>query len=549
MADSPHTGGCALLRNVSIEEFPGALKAGKDTTALFPASFTGTFTADAGTDVCTCSSGLPSDFGSYANCWVVQFTTTNTLPAGLSLATNYFLSPVSTTTFKVSTTIANALIGTGIDITDAGTGVHTLTFVSPGTINYSVEDPRINLIYYHDSNGRVWFDDGSSTYISLLNGNTLTNSSGRGLAIFRPSSGNNTYLLVFRNATIDVVNVFGSTQYNAPSWTTAWQSLNSGAGETNSHMTLLGQDNMMYFCDSKYVGSIRETAGSAFDPANAATFTYNSQALDMPQGEVINWLEELGTNLLSAGNTYDKIYPWDRVSDSFNLPLQVPEMSIKRIKNLGNIVYILAGTKGNIYTTQGTYVKLFKKLSDFAVNNASALLSNPVTWGGIAISNGALLFGVAGQTTANNGVWKLYPDGRLLIDNQPSSGAGNATTIFSKNDFYSFGYTSGVDKMSTSRFASYEGVANSELYEVGTKTDPVGYGTVEVQIAKPAANGHVRISYRTDTTSSFTTLLTCTADGTATSFKTDAGLINIENIQLQAEIDGLMELREVRLLP
>lgn len=79
-----------------------------------------TFTADAGTDVIT-----------YANDWSpftkVRFTTTTTLPAGLSLATDYWLVRQSTTTAKVATSYANALAGTTIDITDAGTGTHTLT--------------------------------------------------------------------------------------------------------------------------------------------------------------------------------------------------------------------------------------------------------------------------------------------------------------------------------------------------------------------------------------------------------------------------------------
>jgi len=85
---------------------------------------TNTFTADAGTDIIT-----------YANDWVnftkVQFTTTTTLPAGLSLATDYWLVRQSATTAKVASSYANALAGTTIDITDAGTGTHTLTIQMP----------------------------------------------------------------------------------------------------------------------------------------------------------------------------------------------------------------------------------------------------------------------------------------------------------------------------------------------------------------------------------------------------------------------------------
>jgi hypothetical protein len=67
----------------------------------------------------------------YANDWKtltqVRFTTTVTLPTGLSLATDYWLVRASATTANVATSLANAIAGTFIAYTDGGTGVHTLT--------------------------------------------------------------------------------------------------------------------------------------------------------------------------------------------------------------------------------------------------------------------------------------------------------------------------------------------------------------------------------------------------------------------------------------
>lgn len=85
---------------------------------------TNTFTANAGTDVIT----YTNDF---TNLTKVRFTTTTTLPAGLALATDYWLVRQSATTAKVATSLANAIAGTTIDITDAGTGTHTLTIQMP----------------------------------------------------------------------------------------------------------------------------------------------------------------------------------------------------------------------------------------------------------------------------------------------------------------------------------------------------------------------------------------------------------------------------------
>lgn len=71
----------------------------------------------------------------YTNDWQnyskVRFTTTGTLPTGLSLNTDYWLVRVSATTARVATTYANAIAGTVISYTDAGTGTHTLTMRLP----------------------------------------------------------------------------------------------------------------------------------------------------------------------------------------------------------------------------------------------------------------------------------------------------------------------------------------------------------------------------------------------------------------------------------
>lgn len=546
IADSPYKGH-ALMRNVNIEAFPGTVIAQKQGVTAFHANTTSTFTADAGTDIMTGGS-----FTTTANTTGVAVTvsSTGTLPAGLSAGTNYFVIRVDqgAGTFKLATNITNADAGTAINITDNGTGTHTVTTINPGTINHIIRDGRTGNRFAHDSNGRVWY---SSTLWRLLNGNTLTASAGKGLALLGTSDASATYLFVFRNALIDVANVFSDTQLGNPTWTSGWQTMNSGGGSGNSHQTINGQDGIIYYCDDRYVGSIKENSGSVFDPATGGTYTFTQDALDMPQYEIAEWLEELGTNLLIAGGTFDKIYPWDRISDSYNNPLTVPEKQVKRLKNIGGVVYILAGTWGNVYTTQGTYVRHFKKIPEYITNNSQSLSTGPITWGGIGAINGSLLFGMAVQTSGNSGIYLLYPDGRLIIDRIPSTGSTNATAILVQTTYYEIGYASGIDTIDTDMLSALEGVVQSGLYSVGTKTKLATYSVLEVQTGKPTATGgQIRISYRTDTSSSFTTLATYSTDGVAFSFKTDdIGLTDIENIQIQAEIEELVELREIRLLP
>lgn len=73
------------------------------------------FTAEAATDIITSAAhGLQDND-------LVQLTTGTTLPAGLSLATDYYIRDRAENTFKLALTPG----GTAINITDAGTGTHT----------------------------------------------------------------------------------------------------------------------------------------------------------------------------------------------------------------------------------------------------------------------------------------------------------------------------------------------------------------------------------------------------------------------------------------
>lgn len=117
------TGVPAALRLVDVlAYYPGINMNASTSQTLINSN---TFTASS-------SSGLlltyTNDFTTYTQ---VQFTTTGTLPTGLSLATNYWLVRVSATTARVATSLANAVAGTVIAYTDAGTGTHTMTVQIP----------------------------------------------------------------------------------------------------------------------------------------------------------------------------------------------------------------------------------------------------------------------------------------------------------------------------------------------------------------------------------------------------------------------------------
>jgi microcystin-dependent protein len=87
----------------------------------FIATFAST-DVNATTDVIT----VPSNNSLYTGKPVV-LTGTGVAPTGLAFSTTYYVINVSATTIKLATSVANAVAGTAIDITGAGSGTNTLT--------------------------------------------------------------------------------------------------------------------------------------------------------------------------------------------------------------------------------------------------------------------------------------------------------------------------------------------------------------------------------------------------------------------------------------
>ena len=89
-----------------------------------------------------------------------QFTSTGTLPAGLSLSTDYFIIVVTANTLKVATSLALALAGTAVDITGQGTVAATNTFTPTAIAGANVKLQKSN-------DGVTFSDEGSATNITV----------------------------------------------------------------------------------------------------------------------------------------------------------------------------------------------------------------------------------------------------------------------------------------------------------------------------------------------------------------------------------------------
>jgi hypothetical protein len=81
---------------------------------------------------------------------LVRFTTTNTLPAGLSINTDYYVIYVSSTEIQLAENLSDALNGIQVSITDAGVGAHTCHLYSFSKIAYQQESKDQQIIGYTD---------------------------------------------------------------------------------------------------------------------------------------------------------------------------------------------------------------------------------------------------------------------------------------------------------------------------------------------------------------------------------------------------------------
>lgn len=105
-----------------------------------------TFTVDTGTDAGTYTSTtqLPSNLLTGTR---IRVSTTTTLPAPLVAATDYYLTRLTDTTFKLSTSYANLVALTYIDFTTTGTGTHTINWVLPRYTNGA----GVNAIFFNSN--------------------------------------------------------------------------------------------------------------------------------------------------------------------------------------------------------------------------------------------------------------------------------------------------------------------------------------------------------------------------------------------------------------
>jgi hypothetical protein len=192
----------------------------------------------------------------------------------------------------------------------------------------------------------------------------------------------------------------------------------------------------------------------------------------------------------------------------------------------------MTGTEGSLYASNGASVQLLHKLSKPMQHSSTQQDTfGPVDLqgypGAMIQHKNKLYFGVSKLSNAYigpEGVWSLdLQTNALNFEHQIST--GNAVSaagvrigcLYSvNNESYLIGWSDfntsaqGIDKIiTTARYTSYAAYIDTEMYKVGTPNFPRTFKQMDIMLTKPLVTGQgVKVSYRTSSAASFTTLVT-----------------------------------------
>lgn len=437
----------------------------------------------------------------------VIFTTTGTLPAGLSLNTTYYVVAVSGAQVNVSATMG----GGAITITSVGTGINMM-------VNTTLSAPAQALLPLGNVANITFSNffnvgDTSATITSYTNpegvatGPKWEGATGQ-YNILSASTGNN-ILATFTNGSATVS--FLSPIVDGDNGAFSVQLLVTTVPTNKAYVSKV--DGNLYFANGRNVGRIlSENVNTTFNPAIASTYVVDYAVTELlKQTDTVVDMVDLQSTLIIAGQ--NDIYTWDYISSNVTAPTPVIE-TISSIVNLLNNIYIFAGQKGSIYISTGFSAQLFIKLPDFIAGTI-----DPVwIWGGIMVHRSKLFFqALAKNTSGTNllaGIFSIIASkpqlneeaSGLVMENQnsygltPSAGAlGNGVLIDNSpsangNDSYYSAWsngatTGGIDFNDTSLWQNFEPTIETDIIPIGKILDKKTFGNMEFKLDRPMTSG------------------------------------------------------------
>ncbi len=406
-----------------------------------------------------------------------------------------------------NSTVTGATLG--VPIADS---TRFFTYSSPNTTSGSAQSYAIL-----DDGGHVFESTSiTGTWAYLSNGAILTSATRfDGLAYWLG------YLWKTRSTKLDY--------WNGTVWVNGWDPSTGSTGGSPlfggvKHFMYVATNNQLYITNGNKLARIFAPDPASFDPTAPATYDFNDEILDIPSTDTALSLAEVGggstsQSTLLIGGSFNAIYPWDKISPSFSLPIYVGDSYIKNMVSVNQNAFIFPGNtggRGRIYITNGSQADLYFKIPDFVFGEQDPYFE----WGDAIFHRNELIFGFVPTQNSGSGViqgfayvWALNLDTKKFRAISPlPSGSNfwaNATCLIAAANPSGpgFSYIAGWSDNSSNTAIGYSGTtAGVGIGNVATDLIPIGsfilkntFTQVEFKLRSPLQSGeNITILAQTD---------------------------------------------------
>ncbi len=307
---------------------------------------------------------------------------------------------------------------------------------------------------------------------------------------------------------------------------------------------------------TQYFNTFFPQSGDGLD-----VMVFTPERLTLPAYEIGTVITELG-NTAVIGTQSNILYPWDQVSPTPSDGLPMPENYTYAFVSVNNVIYILAGNRGNIYITNASSVSLAISVPDYC----SGLIEPYFVWGGAMFLRGRVYFGIRDQTSTHTGqcggVWSFIPVQNfsygqdigmaLRMDNKNSYNTFNGvvTALIPSRDQlgrspqYWSAWTSDVTSPTygidfTHTEPASIAVVQTDVVPTGTLLNKQTFSQVEYKLARALGpNELIAVAYRTtiNLSTAFTDLGTFNVDADGLSGYIPVNFNRTQWVQLQATL-------------
>lgn len=447
----------------------------------------------------------------------------------LVVGTSYYVESSTGGNITLSLTYEGSIINT---FGTSGTAVFTVIPMGKPIAEATFYDGAVYYYFVLDSNGRVWITPTFSGTTSSVGQWFLIDSattSATGIFVY------GSYVHV----------VTDSILYKPiSSLSTAWATMNGTSGQfVNgvSHFSIVGTGSgsgTVFICDSSGISTLAAIPGTTYNASgtNGTDYTFSSHALALPFIETPQALAEvpIGSGVsLVIGGISNKLYIWDEIAAFYSLVV-ISENNTTYLLTVNNLVFIFAGSKGNIYVTNGSSATKVIKVPDYIANSMGADTDPYFIWGGAMYLRGRVWFSV--QAPNCGGIWSFIPTqeyyveqdtgATLKMENQNSYGSydGLATVLFApqlptsqqaNGPQYWAGWDDGSGGTSLNPYAidftdtipfTGTSIIETDAIPTGTFLQNKTFQNIEYKLSTPLLSGEsIQIYYRLALTDAWTT--------------------------------------------